>query len=569
MPETLAEIGAYIVASYAAVSAGTATFLQFATVIAINTVISAGLSAAASSLLGGSPSLRPDKSQQTFKQSVAPRRRFYGKCKMGGSLAFLAVDKVTYANAGHHLNTITLFGSDQFYAIDEHWLGDKQCTLSGNTVTNVFVQDGQEKASVYWQLGRADDTGFTDSHLATALPAWDSDHRLRGIAAGLSVLGTANAENFLEFYPSGPQPYNVVARTAMVVDPRDTPIPLTGSSLFLGYVDDTDHFAVGDRAFIRGVDVTPPLPDGLYSVSSLHTSSPRRFNVFVEGGAEYDNVHFTGPCGGEAYLAKYTDNWQLCLLDFLIHKDGYRLPADLVWREIGSWKANADICDEPITQNAGGTQPRYRLALGYEFVTPPKDTLRLMLAAAGGYPRMTASGGVIVEPARYIEPTVVLGDDAIISYTGFRRGLPKPSMRNEIRARYTSEVLGFTEQEADAWRNEESIGRDGLQTATLDLLAVPIHSQCRRLQKIEAYRQNAEWIGTIITNAYGMDAMGEPTVRVQIPELAVDIPCERTSFEQDPNTGVCTIGVRSMPPEAFDFNPATEEGTPPSGPSPE
>src|SRR5690606_15493379 len=58
-------------------------------------------------------------------------------------------------------------------------------------------------------------------------------------------------------------------------------------------------------------------------------------------------------------ITAWSDNPSLCILDYLTHRDGYRLTRDDI--DIPSFAAFANLCDEPVPLAAGGTEKRYRL----------------------------------------------------------------------------------------------------------------------------------------------------------------------------------------------------------------
>lgn len=261
---------------------------------------------------------------------------------------------------------------------------------------------------------------------------------------------------------------------------------------------------------------------------------------------------------------QYSDNAAVVILNYILAEDGMALPYDLIEPAIDDWVDKINECDVPVLLETGGSEPRFRLAGGYEATSPPRDVLPLMLAPIGGSLRMRADGAIILELPDYYTPTVTFTDEHIFNYH-LRRSPEAIKLRNEIRAKYVSPNNDYEEQEAEPWRNEASIALHGVQSATLDLTWCPSHAQARRRMKLESYRLNPDWTGTIETNAYGLDAWGELLSDLTLGDVGLSTTYEKTSHEFDPSSGRNAMGFRAMPQEAFEWGSTGEEGTEPGG----
>lgn len=263
----------------------------------------------------------------------------------------------------------------------------------------------------------------------------------------------------------------------------------------------------------------------------------------------------------------WTDNGVLIVLDYLWHDDGMRLPRSMIEAAIDVWKDQANIADEAVDLKAGGTEPRYRLSGQYQLTDPPKSVLPKMLVPMDARLFLRGDGAICIDVGKFVSPTVTLFDGPggnIVDYSGLTRARDIADLRNEITAQFVSADYDYVEQDADPWQDTASIDVDGLQTMALDLTWVPSHAQARRRMKIEAYRQNPAWSGTIVTNAYGLRAMDQRFVTVQISELGLDDVFEVQKWSFDPQSGNCTMQIALMPAEAYAWEAETEEGTAPN-----
>lgn len=263
----------------------------------------------------------------------------------------------------------------------------------------------------------------------------------------------------------------------------------------------------------------------------------------------------------------WSQNAALIILDYLRHDDGMRQPYALIEPGLDDWIDAADYCDEEVTLLSGDTEPRYQLSGSYNFDEEPKEVLKRMLAPIDGRVRLREDGALVLDVGKFTTPTdnETFSSQDIISFD-LSRGAKKGQLKNEIRATYTSPGHNYQTQEADPWRDEDSIELDGLQTGTLALDMAFSHRQVRQRIKVEAKRQNPEWQGTIVTNARGLNLMGK-----QYARFIIDDVLDQTFYiiRSDINllVGACTFEVVSFSEADYDFDPV-EEGVSPEHEAP-
>ncbi len=307
----------------------------------------------------------------------------------------------------------------------------------------------------------------------------------------------------------------------------------------------------------------------LEDFATVYKAGQPKYGALVRGAKVYDpresHHDFADPSTWE-----WTQNAALIIMDFLTHADGMRLPSALVHADLDVWIEQADICDEIIpligSAETGGGEPRYRLSGEYKFDQTPIDVLRDMLAPIDGRVYLREDNAIVLEVGQFVAPGAdeTFTDDDIVEYSGFRRGLPKTEVKNEIRATYTSPGHEFLPQEADPRRDEGSIALHGVQTASLNLEWCPSHSQAQRIMKINAERLNPEWAGAVVTNARGFGALNKRFINLTISDLGIS---EQTFLVNRANIdllnkGACTFDVVSVSEESYDWD-ATEEGNSP------
>jgi hypothetical protein len=305
----------------------------------------------------------------------------------------------------------------------------------------------------------------------------------------------------------------------------------------------------------------------LEDFATVYQAGVPSYSALVRGAKVYDPRE-SGHDWDDPSTWEWTQNAALIVMDFLWHEDGMRLPRSLISSALDDWIAAADTCDEVVpligATETGDGEPRYRLSGVYELTEKPIDVLKKMLACFDGRVYLKEDSSISIQVGEFIDPgdDATFTDDDIIAYSNFRRGAAKTELKNEVRAIYTSPGHDYLSQEADPWRDEESITLDGTQTVTLPLEWCPSHSQARRVMKINANRLNPEWMGTVITNARGLGALNKRFIHLTLTDLGIDMPFFVLRSDINLLSGTCTFEVVSCPEETYDWD-ATEEGNSP------
>lgn len=261
----------------------------------------------------------------------------------------------------------------------------------------------------------------------------------------------------------------------------------------------------------------------------------------------------------------WSSNLPLCLRDYLTSEEGARIPASMI--DDVTFAAAADIADEDVPIKAGGTIKRYHGALSYSFDEEPRSVLERFLAAMDGRTYLTPEGKIGLLVGKWVAPTVTITDDHILEYD-MEDGSGAHLSANEILVKYTQVEANYAETTADAWRDETSIAAYGVLSRSPEIYEIQHHNHARRIAKILAHRANPRWKGTIRTHLFGMHALDQRWITVQLGDLDIDEDFEVMGFKLDTTTSPVSVilTVQSFSSDAYDFNPATEEGTAPAVP---
>lgn len=231
----------------------------------------------------------------------------------------------------------------------------------------------------------------------------------------------------------------------------------------------------------------------------------------------------------------------------------------------------ASLCQELFYLKNGSNIAQYTAHGGYGLNEEMRDVLPRMLASCDAELYLTTDAKIGIRGGKYVEPTLVI-DGALghILNADFRRGQQALAAFNELTVTYVEPNLDYQEVEAQPWidiDNTALIGRP--ITARLDLSMVYHHAQARHLAKIHTHKNNPEWIGTIVTNFYGLNAIDEQMVRIKFAPLMIDQNFRITRLRFITNeTGItgAEISVSSLSASAYEWDPELEEGTGPADP---
>lgn len=256
----------------------------------------------------------------------------------------------------------------------------------------------------------------------------------------------------------------------------------------------------------------------------------------------------------------WSDNPALCIRDFLVHADGYRLTTSDI--DTASFSAMANLCDQAIALAAGGSEKRFRLWGMYDLNADPKETLSRMLATCDGELFENAAGKISIRGGKWDEPTVTIEDKNVLSFS-LEQGNDAFASFNQLRILYTSPNHDYQSTEAQEWDDLTDQATRGVISQDFPVDMVPSPSQARRLAKIYRAKQNPRWRGTISTNLAGLNARGERTIRLVLPELQIDDTFLIISHAIRADLTGCEIGIVSLGEDAYDWTTAEEGASPP------
>lgn len=267
---------------------------------------------------------------------------------------------------------------------------------------------------------------------------------------------------------------------------------------------------------------------------------------------------------------RYSDNTALEIIHFLCFSEfGPQREYDkTILPVVDAWIEAANVCDELVNLRAGGSEKRYRSG---GFDTTEHDTrtvLNELLISCDGWLSERGDGTCTLVVGKYYPPTQTITDDDIIGWT-IQSDVPDEYAVNEIAATFCFPDAGYNMTAVDTWEyTEDQIARGSKRSSRMELNWVQSFSQARRLGKRELSRQKETVRGQLILNLGGMGKIASRFVNVSskiVPFLNGKV-IENRKAVVSLQTASITLDYIGSGAYIDDWNPATDEGTPPPVP---
>jgi hypothetical protein len=237
----------------------------------------------------------------------------------------------------------------------------------------------------------------------------------------------------------------------------------------------------------------------------------------------------------------YSANAALVIRDQLVSgalENGHAIPSEFIDDDHPGYgfEAAADICDTDVAGPEATTRNQWELHGWNSYGEPPSATLARMFTSCDAQLVLTSNGKIGIAMGGWIEPTVTLTGDHIISLKR-TEGSYQADEGTVIKSRYMSPPHGYIEQDAIEYQhaNFATLGR---KVKSLDFIMAANHGQCRHLQKIAAERINTPVSVEVRTNIYGLAILGDRYINIRYGSID-------TSFEivSDPQVTIDGEGV--------------------------
>jgi len=217
----------------------------------------------------------------------------------------------------------------------------------------------------------------------------------------------------------------------------------------------------------------------------------------------------------------YSQNPALCIRDYLLDsKYGLGESSSLI--DDASVIAAANICDEDVSLDGGGTQDRYQCNGVVNTANQIKGNIEQILSAMGG--KLAYSGGkYFIDAAGYVAPTIEFTEADCTTDVQTQTRQSRRSAYNGVKGIFVSEekeykVLDYPAQISSAYATEDG------DPIYLDM-ALPFvtnNTQAQRLAKIALLKSRQQVVITMSVNLKGLQVKIGDTVKVTNARLGYD-----------------------------------------------
>lgn len=258
---------------------------------------------------------------------------------------------------------------------------------------------------------------------------------------------------------------------------------------------------------------------------------------------------------------QWSDNGALVIADYAAHPDGYGLGYDRInWANMAE---EADICDQTLTTVTAETIKRWRLWASYSLSQDERrEVLSDMAKAIDAFTWQDAQGLFNLKVGRWEAPGVTITDDHIMGMSA-RLGPQAQQRVSAIKVLYTEAAIGYREQESATIGGGS--GEDpNTDPQSVDAYYAPHHNQAARIGKLVWNRlSDGRWHITAQLNLFGLNLLGERFCRLQSAQLGVTGWFAIDALQLDLGRMRVVATLSEVDPADWDFDAATEEGSPP------
>jgi hypothetical protein len=212
-------------------------------------------------------------------------------------------------------------------------------------------------------------------------------------------------------------------------------------------------------------------------------------------------------------VTAYSTNPALCLRDYMLDQS-YGLGESNLNIDSTALNAAADLCDEQVSLDAGGTQDRYQCNGVIDTANQIKANIEQLLASMGG--KLTYSGGkYFVDGAEYKTPTHTFTEADVISEIQTQTKQSRRGIYNGVKGIFVSEeknykVLDYPAQISSSYATEDG---DPLYL-DMPLPFVTNNLQAQRLAKIALLKSRQQVVITMTVNLKGLQVKVGDTIQI-------------------------------------------------------
>ena len=303
---------------------------------------------------------------------------------------------------------------------------------------------------------------------------------------------------------------------------------VTSPDQYAGKVYVTAHLGSDDQTADQDLINASPLWDPthrLRGIAYLYVKMEFEVDSFPQGEPSVTAI----VKGKKVYnpntgVTEWTDNASYILRDYLVSDYGVAVVDDEI--DDISFTSAANICDEPVSLAAGGTEARYTINGSFVTSTTPDTVIdKMTKSMAGSF--WYAQGKFRVKAGAYVTPTVTFDEDDLRTNVQIQTRRSRRDNYNIVAGEFRGDETGWIKTDYPEVRSQEFIDVDnGQESRTdLDLPFTTTSSRAQRIAKILLYRNRQQ---LVISATFGLRAL-----QVQVGDVVM-ITNSRAGWAQKP-----------------------------------
>lgn len=269
----------------------------------------------------------------------------------------------------------------------------------------------------------------------------------------------------------------------------------------------------------------------------------------------------------------WSDNPALCIRDYLLDSD-YGLGCDSSEIDEDAFETAANICDEAVSLDAGGTEARYTLNGAFDLDVPPDQISAAMVATCAGR-LVYVSGKWRLIAGAYQTPTITLTVDNIVGPIECQTASSLADSVNGMRGTFTSPSDRYNQTDVPPVSSATYLSDDGgLESwSDMDLALVTSGTQAQRLLMIALQDSRRNKVVRFRTELSGMRIQAGDTFMLTLSRFGWTSKvfiCEEFRFVIEESGGensapalLCEITAREHDSAIYSWTTADEQPIPP------
>ena len=220
---------------------------------------------------------------------------------------------------------------------------------------------------------------------------------------------------------------------------------------------------------------------------------------------------------------QYSNNAALCILDYLIEStERYGLGVSIPETDLTSFIDAANVCDEAVALEAGGTEPRYTVNGVIDSAVEPRQNIENMLTSMNG--KLVYTKGLFqIFPGVYRTPSEIITTNELIDSVSVSTKTSTRQLFNGVKGTFSDPTQNYTLTEYPSIESLTYQAIDGYTSfQTLDLPFTTSSATSQRLAKLALNRSRQETVISMQCNLSAIDIVPGDFIYVTNEELGFD-----------------------------------------------